>query len=371
MNCSPVSGSTFAIGQTTVNCSSSDLVGNTAIGSFTVTVQDTTAPVLTLPLDITAEATSSSGAVVSFTATALDMVDGSLTPTCDPASGSTFGLGETTVSCSSTDVAGNIGSGSFKVTVLDRTAPVVTVPASFSVEATSPAGAVVTFTVTASDIVDGSLTPTCVPASGSTLAIGETTVNCSATDAAGNIGSGSFKVTVQDTGVPTSTISFPVTGGRYNGSLWNGGCSTPGACGTKSDTGSGVKKVQISIQQVSSGQYWSGSAFDQGLEFFFDATGTTGWSSAFAFSNFTDGDYVIHALATDNTGNVETPGPTATFTIDTTVPAVTLSAPANGSSTNNPTPAFSGVGGLRRPTRPLLRLRFTAGRVLQARRSRL
>ena len=61
VNCSPVSGSTFAIGQTTVNCSSSDLVGNTAIGSFTVTVQDMTAPVLTLPLDITAEATSSSG----------------------------------------------------------------------------------------------------------------------------------------------------------------------------------------------------------------------------------------------------------------------------------------------------------------------
>jgi hypothetical protein len=37
---------------------------------------------------------------------------------------------------------------------------------------------------------------TCIPASGSTFAIGDTTVNCTATDAAGNSATGSFLVHV-------------------------------------------------------------------------------------------------------------------------------------------------------------------------------
>ena len=45
-------------------------------------------------------------------------------------------------------------------------------------EATGPGGAVVTFTATATDTVDGSITPVCTPASGSTFALGPTTVTC-------------------------------------------------------------------------------------------------------------------------------------------------------------------------------------------------
>ena len=56
-------------------------------------------PTLQLPSDITTEATSSAGAVVTFTATATDAEDGSITPVCIPASGSTFPIGETTVTC--------------------------------------------------------------------------------------------------------------------------------------------------------------------------------------------------------------------------------------------------------------------------------
>jgi hypothetical protein len=48
-------------------------------------------------------------------------------------------------------------------------------------------------------LVDGALTPTCVPASGSSFALGTTLVTCSATDGAGNTASASFSVTLQDT----------------------------------------------------------------------------------------------------------------------------------------------------------------------------
>lgn len=78
-----------------------------------------------------------------------------------------------------------------------NTAPALQLPANIVAEATSVAGAHVTFTVTASDAEDGSLTPTCAPASGSVFPLGVATVNCTATDSAGASSSGSFTVTVQ------------------------------------------------------------------------------------------------------------------------------------------------------------------------------
>jgi hypothetical protein len=86
---------------------------------------DTTPPVVTVPADMTIEATSASGAVVSYIATATDTVDGSIIPVCVPTSGSTFPLGTTTVSCTATDANGNTGSASFHVIVQDTTPPAI------------------------------------------------------------------------------------------------------------------------------------------------------------------------------------------------------------------------------------------------------
>ena len=201
VSCAPPSGSTFALGDTDVDCSATDAAGNTATGSFTVTVQDTTAPELALPADITEEATSAAGATVDFTATSTDLVDGGVLVTCAPPAG-VFALGTTTVSCSATDAAGNTATGSFTVTVQDTTAPTVTAPADITAEATSAAGAAVTFSASSLDAVDGPGTPTCAPSSASVFALGTTTVTCAITDAAGNTGSADFDVTVQDTTGP-------------------------------------------------------------------------------------------------------------------------------------------------------------------------
>jgi hypothetical protein len=198
----------FAVGVTTVTCSATDYWNNVATGSFTVTVVDTTKPVLTLPAPITVDATSASGAVVTFTASATDLVSGSVPVLCIPSSGSTFAPGTASVACTATDGAGNVATGSFAVTVVaasDVVAPVLTLPSSFVVEATSPAGAVVTFTAAASDLVSGVVPVPCTPPSGSTFALGTTTVTCSATDGSGNTATGSFAVTVRDSTGPAIT----------------------------------------------------------------------------------------------------------------------------------------------------------------------
>ncbi len=207
--CTAESPSLFPLGPTTVSCSATDAAGNEGSESFTITVVDTTPPVVTVPADITTEAASAAGASVAFSATADDIVDGGLTPVCTAASGSTFPLGPTVVTCTATDASDNDGSASFTIAVVDTTAPDLSVPADITVPASSSSGAVVTFAATAEDEVDGALTPACTPPSGSTFGIGSTVVTCSVSDNSGNPASASFAVTVVDATPPSITSVTP------------------------------------------------------------------------------------------------------------------------------------------------------------------
>jgi flavin reductase (DIM6/NTAB) family NADH-FMN oxidoreductase RutF len=202
-------GSSFPLGVTTVTCKATDAASNsTTAPSFTVTVQDTTPPTLTLPSNITVEADSASGKIVTYSASASDTVSGALPANCSPASGSAFPIGTTTVNCSATDGAGKSASGSFTVTVTDSTGPAFSgVPADRQVEANGPGGSVVNYTTpTATDATDGPEVATCLPASGSTFPLGTSTVTCSATDGHGNTSTASFSVSVVDTTKPTLIV---------------------------------------------------------------------------------------------------------------------------------------------------------------------
>jgi predicted outer membrane repeat protein len=88
------------------------------IGAYESDV-DTTPPVLTVPGDLVVDATGPEGAAVAFEASATDDVDGTVPVTCAPPSGSTFPIGDTTVTCVASDPAGNEGSASFTVHVRD------------------------------------------------------------------------------------------------------------------------------------------------------------------------------------------------------------------------------------------------------------
>ena len=154
-------------------------------------------PVLTVPAVMTVEATGPTGAVANFTATAVDNSDPNPTVTCTPASGATFPLGSTPVTCTARDASGNTATGGFTVTVVDTTAPTVTVPGDVTATATSRAGAVAAYPpASGRDLVAGPLPATCAPVSGSMFGLGQTLVTCTATDPSGNTGSAQFRVTV-------------------------------------------------------------------------------------------------------------------------------------------------------------------------------
>ena len=93
--------------------------GHQASDVVTVTVSDTTAPVLSnMPQGvIVAPATSASGATVPYgPVAATDTVDGTVPVWCTPA-GPVFPIGDTTVTCTASDTRGNSSSASFIVRV--------------------------------------------------------------------------------------------------------------------------------------------------------------------------------------------------------------------------------------------------------------
>jgi len=95
----------------------------------------------------------------------------------------------------------------------DTTPPTLNLPGDLTVEAPDSSGTTVYYSVSATDDRDPNPSVSCTPASGSFFPVGDTTVNCTATDASGNVASGSFQVHVLprlQMGVaidPTGTVS--------------------------------------------------------------------------------------------------------------------------------------------------------------------
>ena len=164
-----------------------------------VTVADTTAPTITLVGESVVEV----GLDTSYEdagATATDAVDGSVevvtTGSVDISTAATY-----TLTYTATDTAGNSSTATRTVEVKDVTAPVITVAGTNPVTielgdtyadegATADGGE----TVTSSGTVD-------------TFTVGSYTITYSATDAAGNTGTATRTVNVEDTTAPVITVS--------------------------------------------------------------------------------------------------------------------------------------------------------------------
>src|SRR5204862_6679252 len=110
---------------TLVTCTATDASGNTNACTFNVTVNDTEAPHAICPANIiVSTAADSCASNETFSASVTDNCPGA-TVSCDPASGSSFNRGVTTVTCTATDVVGNTNACTFTVTVNDTQNPAI------------------------------------------------------------------------------------------------------------------------------------------------------------------------------------------------------------------------------------------------------
>jgi streptogramin lyase len=133
-----------------------------------------------------------------------------------------------------------VSATSAAVTLVDLTPPVLTLPAPILVAATGPDGAAVVYTATATDNVGTSPVVSCSPASGSTFAIGTTTVDCTAMAPFETTGTGSFTVHVEGAAEQLADLAAAVAGVGPGSSLADkignaqtmlGNDDVAGACG--------------------------------------------------------------------------------------------------------------------------------------------
>ena len=131
--------------------------------------------------------------------------------------------------------------------------------------------------------------------------------------------SASIPVTVDNNGT-TATMSFPTNGGNYNAAGWTSGAPI---AGTANDTTSGIRSVQVSVQEDGgTNSCWTGSGnnFTAACPSYQATSGTTAnWTEAFPSSNFaSDGSYTVTAEAISIAGTISTVA--HTFIYDTTPP---------------------------------------------------
>ncbi len=195
----------YPLGVTPVTLTVTDPYGLSSSCTTSVTVRDTTPPVIVCPANVLqANGVNECGAIVTFSLpTATDLCSVVTNITCVPASGSFFPVGTTVVLCAATDSAGNMATCHFDVTVRDTEPPVIVCPSDIVVTNAHDAWThTVTFSPSASDNCPGVGKPTCSPPSGTEFGIGTHAVTAWVLDAAGNSGSCTFSVTVYPGNVP-------------------------------------------------------------------------------------------------------------------------------------------------------------------------
>src|SRR6185503_3884803 len=202
----------FAVGPHTVDVTITDIHGNTASSSFSVTVTDNEMPTVNVPANIAVNNDSGlCSASVTFAATPADncAVDTIIYKegTTVITSPHVFAVGPHTVDVTVTDIHGNTASGSFSVTVTDNELPVVNVPANIAVN--NDAGACSASVNFAATPADNCAVDTIVYKEGATVitsphvfAVGSHTVKVTVTDINGNTTSQDFTVTVSDNTPP-------------------------------------------------------------------------------------------------------------------------------------------------------------------------
>ncbi|MFZ1077995.1 MAG: HYR domain-containing protein [Nitrosotalea sp.] len=261
---------TFQLGKTTILWTAKDASGNTANATQTVVVQDTTAPKLTPPANVTFQATSLTNNTVPLgTPTVTDIEQVTVTNNAPKA----FPIGMTTVIWTAKDTSGNTANATQTVNVVDTTAPKIIPPHTVIVNATSPTSNQVNIgNATATDNTEvASITndaPTVFP-------FGNTTVTWIAKDMAGNIATATQLVEVVDHSPPQLTIPSSIT---INATSF----ATPVSTGQA--TATGIIDTSPTITNNSTGLFHIGKTIIQ-------------WTAVDKFGNTKSLDQTVNVLA--------------------------------------------------------------------------
>ncbi|RUO45182.1 HYR domain-containing protein [Idiomarina aquatica] len=176
------------------------IVGGTTNGN--VWQPDTQAPVFPDLADITREAT---GPLTSFTLPSVyaqDDYDGRVRAATTQQG--PWAVGDYIITWTAIDESGNQSTAQQRLIIADTRAPSITVPATITREATAPLTPVELGEASATDIVDGELTPTA--SNTGPFAVGSHDVEWQVTDAAGNSANRTQRVTITDTTAPNLTV---------------------------------------------------------------------------------------------------------------------------------------------------------------------
>jgi hypothetical protein len=262
-------------------------------------------PIILRHANVRVEATSPQGAVVKY---APAIVRHATSVRYTKRSATVFPLGTTVVGIIATNRFGT-SRRSFKVTVVDTTAPTLTPPPDVVTGATSAGGANVSYTVSATDIADSNVSVNCSPPSGSPFPVGTSVVTCTGRDRSGNTGTLTFRVVVTPPGVNASgryvgtttqngTISFSVSGDGSQ--ILNLTISADFTCSDDSTiSGGGFTIGQLPISPDGTFSSSGSGDFNGGN---FTSTYTAAFQGSFSPSHTANGTFRVHLVLSSSSG---------------------------------------------------------------------
>ncbi|MFZ0405210.1 MAG: Ig-like domain-containing protein, partial [Nitrososphaeraceae archaeon] len=240
------------------------------------------------------------GGQVKYTVSAADDVGNTINVICNHESGSILSIHM--VTCNTPRLL---------EAVEDTTPPTVSVPNDMILEATGPDGRMANYNASATDIVDGILPTSCNPKSGSMFALGQTRVECTANDKAGNIGKAEFVITVRDT-TPPETLLGNVTVG-WLGSI-SYGDATPSVDTNFNFNGTDLVGINYYECRLDNGAWQTGKVLSDSSDKKINICTYTGIRDA--------GTHNFQVRAVDTSGNEDPNPPSFMWDIESPLKAV-------------------------------------------------
>jgi len=191
-----------------------------AAATISITVNDTIAPSISAPANVTVNTgpnATTCGSVVTDaqlgTGNASDNAGNVSIERSGVPSGNVFPVGTTTITYTATDGAGNSTPATQTVTVIDNTAPTLSAPAPTSVSADSTGRGTIPDVVAGTKASDncGPVTVTQSPLAGTVVEAGTHTITITATDAVGNASTATTTFTVNPVDVGGLTFSLSIS----------------------------------------------------------------------------------------------------------------------------------------------------------------